>query len=66
MPLVVVTTLAGAYTAYGLTGLRETAPALLLFGVICSLNALVAIQILTLAVWLTPNQVLDAHQQRLH
>ena len=40
----VFTTLAGAYTAYGLVGLRATTGALLYYGVINSLNALVAIQ----------------------
>ena len=94
-PTIVITTLAGAYTAYGLTGLRLTTGALLYYGVplalpgrrqtatlpvtaalrralqpqlrrpdgerpagvIVSLNALVATQILTFCVWLTPNQV---------
>ena len=57
-PFIVINTLAGSLTSYGLIGLRYRGYSIALYAVIIVLNALIAIQFLTLCVWLTPNQVI--------
>ena len=56
-PFIVLNTVVGALAAYGLSGLRYQGQALVLFAVIMVVQSLVAIQLLTFCVWLTPNQV---------
>ncbi|KAK9802008.1 hypothetical protein WJX73_010401 [Symbiochloris irregularis] len=55
-PFIVLNTVLGALTMYGLSGLRYQGHALVLFAVILVIQSLVAIQLLTFCVWLTPNQ----------
>ena len=55
-PFILLNTLCGAYCAYGLSALRYTASAVLLWGVMMALNALIAIQLMVFCVYLTPNQ----------
>ncbi len=50
-------TLCGSYAIYGLSGLRYAAGPIILFGVLMVLQAVIAIQLLTFCVYLTPNQV---------
>ena len=56
LPFILLNTLCGAYCAYGLASLRYTAAAVLLWGVLMALNALIAIQLMVFCVYLTPNQ----------
>ena len=51
-------TVVGALATYGLVGLRYQGRALVLFSVIVVIQSLVAIQLMTFCVWLTPNQVI--------
>ena len=53
----VLNTVVGALATYGLAGLRYQGRALVLFAVIVVIQSLVAIQLMTFCVWLTPNQV---------
>ena len=66
LPFIVVTSIAGAFTTYGLSGLRYQGKALVLFAVVVVLTSLVSIQFLTFCVWLTPNQVHSAASPALH
>ena len=56
-PFILLNTLCGAYCAYGLSALRYSASAVILWGVMMALNALIAIQLMVFCVYLTPNQV---------
>lgn len=56
-PFIAINTLCGAYAIYGLSGLRYTYGSILLFGVLMVLQAIIAIQLMTFCVYLTPNQV---------
>ena len=57
-PFIVLNTVVGAFATYGLAGLRYQGKALVLFAIIVVIQSLVAIQLMTFCVWLTPNQVL--------
>ena len=57
LPFVVVNTLCGALAAYGFAGLRYTAAAIVLFGIILVLQSLIAIQILVFCVYVSSDQV---------
>ena len=55
-PFIVANALVGGYIAYGLSALRWSLSAVITFGVLQSVNALVAVQCVVLCVYLTPNQ----------
>ena len=57
LPFVILNTLCGAYTIYGLAGLRYEWHGILLYGVMITLQSIIAIQLMIFCVYLTPNQV---------
>jgi hypothetical protein len=56
IPGVVINTLAGSLTAYGLAGLRAEWSAIALNSAIVCVQSLISIQLQVFCVWLTPNQ----------
>jgi len=56
-PFVVINTVMGGLMAYGLTGLRYTGYAIVMYLVVLCLQALISNQLQIFCVWLTPNQV---------
>lgn len=58
-PFVIINTVAGGLMAYGLTGLRYTGYAIVLYLVVLCLQSLISNQLQIFCVWLTPNQVLQ-------
>lgn len=57
VPFTVLNTLVGILTAYGLTGLRPDAWAVAQCSLVLVLQSLVAIQIVVLSAFVSPNQV---------
>ena len=66
LPFIVINTLLGSLTTYGLSGLRYEGSAIVLFAIVLVLQSLVAIQLMTFCVWVTPNQVWLAHLTTMH
>ena len=56
VPGVIINTLAGSLTAYGLAGLRADFGAIALNSAIVCVQSLISIQLQVFCVWLTPNQ----------
>jgi hypothetical protein len=65
-PFVVANTLVGGLAAYGLAGLRPGAWAVGRFALVLALQSLVAVQVMVLSVFLTPNQARRARRGRHH
>jgi hypothetical protein len=63
-PFVVANTLVGGLAAYGLAGLRPDAWAVGRFALVLALQSLVAVQVMVLSVFLTPNQARRARRGR--
>ena len=56
-PFVVLNTLIGGFASYGLAALKTGARHVVIYGLLQSLQALTAVQLMVFAVYLTPNQV---------
>ena len=56
-PFVVLNTLIGGFASYGLAALKPGARHVVIYGLLQSLQALTAVQLMVFAVYLTPNQV---------
>jgi len=56
-PFVVLNTLIGGFAAYGLAALKPGVKHVVIYGLLQSLQALTAVQLMVFAVYLTPNQV---------
>ena len=56
-PAIIINTTCGGLMAYGLTGLRYTGYAIIMYLIVLALQALISHQLQIFCVWLTPNQV---------
>ena len=62
LPAIIVNTLAGAYIAYAMSGLRDDTSSIVMFGVINVVHAVASIQLLICCIFLTTSQVIPVSQ----